>query len=118
MILASASLSKIGARPEKFRCAEDAWFWTCESLRARQSGERRAGRATPRPCDPDDVLICLERLVLSKKLLIEHANTLGQYGMLGFRPTRGRNNGGAEKLWADAILILGEALAAKGIVAR
>ena len=46
---------------EKFRSGEEAWFWTIGALQARNDGARVYRTPHARPCDPDDVVRCLDR---------------------------------------------------------
>ena len=51
-------------RCEPFRDAEEAWLWTMAALVARREGARYTANQgkTVRPCEPDDVVKCLDAL--------------------------------------------------------
>ncbi len=51
-------------RCQPFRDAEEAWLWTMAALMARREGARfRANQGLiVRPCEPDDVVKCLDGL--------------------------------------------------------
>ena len=57
-------------RTEPFRSAEEAWFWTMAALMARREGARytaNRGRLA-RPCEPDDVVKCLDALYRRRRI--------------------------------------------------
>src|SRR5690348_2741915 len=69
-------------RPEPFRDAEEAWFWTMAALTARREGARytaNQGRAL-RPCEPDDVVKCLDGLYRQRRIDLVHARVLRIWG--------------------------------------
>jgi hypothetical protein len=100
---------------EAFASAEEAWFWTCGALQARREGRRSTGHAIKRPCEPDDVLMCVERLLDTRSLDRAHAQVLGQWGMRQMAPAHAA--GSSERmLWRDAMVVLGTSLAKKGIL--
>ena len=101
---------------EAFGSAEDAWFWTCGALMARHEGTRGDGSPLKRPCDPDDVILCVTRLLHNGRIAARHARVLGLWGEQGLRPC-GRHGGGEDqKSWFEAMSILNVALREKGIV--
>lgn len=63
------------ARAEPFTSAEEAWFWTMAALTARRDGARvAAGKGlAQRPCEPDDVIKCLDRLYRQRRIDLTHA---------------------------------------------
>ena len=67
---ATRSLKALPAKPDParaatpFASAQEAWLWTMAALIARREGARySANKGTmSRPCDPDDVVRCLDAL--------------------------------------------------------
>ncbi|MCS6890075.1 MAG: hypothetical protein RMK64_07970 [Rhodovarius sp.] len=107
-------------RTEPFASAEEAWFWTMAALIARQEGARilaGVGRI-PRPCEPDDVLRCLDRLYRQRRIDLEHARVLRRFGERGIPPNpRYPEERTAHRLWQEALSRLEWPLRVKGIVA-
>lgn len=71
-----------GRRPEPFRDAEEAWFWTMAALMARREGARytaNQGRSL-RPCEPDDVVKCLDGLYRQRRIDLVHARVMRIWG--------------------------------------
>src|ERR1700723_1311688 len=69
-------------RVEPFRNAEEAWFWTMAALVARREGARytaNQGRIS-RPCEPDDVVKCLDALYRQRRIDLVHARILRIWG--------------------------------------
>ena len=67
---------------EPFRDAEEAWFWTMAALKARRDGARYSanqGRVI-RPCEPDDVIKCLDALYRRRRIDLLHARILRIWG--------------------------------------
>ena len=106
-----------GMPAEPFRSAEQAWFWTIAALTARHAGATRAGGSVPRPCDPDDVIRCLDLLYWRKRIDLAHARVLRAWGERGVPPD-GRHP--AERtearLWNEALERLEWPLRVRGIV--
>ena len=104
---------------QKFRTAEDAWFWTMAALQARRDGARytaNAGRA-PRPCEPDDVLLALDALYRARLIDLAQARVLREWGERQVPPNPAfaaeqRNF----RLWTAALDRLSGPLRVKGIV--
>jgi len=65
-----------------FRSAEEAWFWAMAVHLARHDGCGMAWRPTaqPRPCDPEDVFNCVDRLYWARKIELAHARILRLWG--------------------------------------
>jgi len=108
------------AKAEPFRSAEEAWFWTMAALVARREGARvAAGRGmTLRPCEPDDVVKCLDRLYRQRRIEICHARILRIWGERGLPPSpRHASERGDARLWREALSRLEFPLRVKGIVA-
>jgi len=88
-----------GIPPEPFRNAEQAWFWTMAALLARhEGGSNPGGRGVPRPCDPDDVVRCLDGLYRRKRIDISHARVLRAWGERGMPPD-GRRGARRWRCW-------------------
>jgi len=106
-----------GATPEPFRSAEQAWFWTVAALRARHEGATRPGGAMPRPCDPDDVIRCLNLLYQSGRIELAHARALRGWGDRGVAPdARHPAERREARLWQEALDRLDWPLRMRGIV--
>lgn len=101
---------------EPFRSAEEAWFWTVSALDARAEGVRPGGSAVRRPCDPDDVLRCLDRLYRAQRIRREHAEVLRRWGAQRLAPGACAGAGRDALLWAEALDRLAPMLAAKGVI--
>ena len=108
-----------GAQAEPFRSAEEAWFWTMAALVARRDGARivsGAGLVT-RPCEPDDVVKCLDRLYRHRRVDLQHARILRIWGERGTAPdARQPGEAGDWRLWHEAMSRLDWPLRVKGIV--
>jgi len=107
-------------RPEPFRSADEAWFWTMAGLIARRDGARIVAGAglTPRPCEPDDVIKCLDRLYRQRRIDLVHARILRIWGERGQAPDpRYPSEKGDWRLWREAMDRLEWPLRVKGIVA-
>ena len=118
----AASRAGQGGRPraEPFRSAAEAWFWTMAALTARHDGARPASSAgrVARPCEPDDVIRCLDALYRARRITLAHARVLRVWGD---RQTAPSPNFAAERaeaaLWRAALERLEWPLRVKGIVA-
>lgn len=109
------------ARAEPFQSAEEAWFWTMSALVARREGARvRAGQGLSlRPCDPDDVVKCLDRLYRQRRIELPHARVLRIWGERGVPPSvRHPEERADHHLWREAMQRLEFPLRVKGIVAN
>ncbi len=103
--------------PEPFRSAEQAWFWTMGALLARHEGATRPGGAVPRPCEPDDVIRCLDLLYDRKRIDLAHARVLRAWGERGVPPDgRYPAERREARLWQEAIERLEWPLRVRGIV--
>jgi hypothetical protein len=100
-----------------FPCTEDAWFWTIGALRSRREGARHGGSYVPRPCEPDDVVRCLDSLYQQRRIDLSHARVLRVWGERQMRPDRLRARHGECQLWQEAMARLEPVLRRKGIVA-
>lgn len=107
-------------KAEPFATAEAAWFWTMAALIARQEGARIvAGRGTAvRPCEPDDVVKCLDRLYRQRRIDLNHGRVLRRWGERGVPPNPAYPTERADAgLWREALGRLEWPLRIKGIVA-
>ena len=106
-----------GIAPEPFRSAEQAWFWTVAALEARHAGATRPGGSVPRPCDPDDVMRCLDLLYWRKRIDLSHARVLRAWGERGVAPDMRHPAERREaRLWTEALDRLDWPLRVRGIV--
>jgi hypothetical protein len=106
-------------RAQPFASAEDAWFWTMAALTARRDGARLgAGRGlVVRPCEPDDVVKCLDRLYRQRRIDLAHARILRIWGERHECPSpRIPAEAGDLRLWREAMERLDFPLRTKGIV--
>lgn len=107
-----------GARTEPFRNAEQAWFWTMGALVARREGSHSSGPRTARPCDPDDVVKCLDQLYRRRRVDLVHARILRIWGERGMAPNPAYPAERCDwRLWREALDRLEWPLRVKGIVA-
>ncbi len=107
-------------RAQPFASAEEAWFWTMMALTARREGARlSAGRGEfVRPCEPDDVIKCLDRLYRQRRIELSHARIMRIWGERNCAPNpRMPGERGDHRLWEEAMERLDYPLRAKGIVA-
>jgi hypothetical protein len=103
-----------------FRSAEEAWLWTMAALVARRDGARvRAGIGrAPRPCEPDDVVKCLDTLYRRRRIDLVHARILRVWGERQAAPNPGFATERSDwRLWREALERLEWLLRVKGIVA-
>jgi len=108
------------AAAEPFRSAEEAWFWTMAALIARRDGARiSAGKGDKlRPCEPDDVIRCLDRLYRQRRIDLIHARVLRIWGERGAAPDPRYPAERADAAqWREAMNRLEWPLRVKGIVA-
>ena len=102
---------------EPFRSAEQAWLWTMAALLARHTGASRPGGCTPRPCEPDDIVLCLDSLYRRKRIDLTHARVLRLWGERGCAPDgRLPAERRETRLWAEAMELLDWPLRIRGIV--
>jgi hypothetical protein len=104
---------------EPFRTAEQAWLWTMAALLARHAGASRPAGGTPRPCEPDDVILCLDSLYRRKRIDLAHARVLRCWGERGMAPDPRLPAERTEaRLWAEAMQLLDWPLRVRGIIAE
>jgi hypothetical protein len=107
-------VERVSAEP--FESAEQAWFWTVTTLAARRNGVRN-GAAIERPCEPDDILKCLDRLYRTRRIELLHGRILRIYGERQIAPSPGRRGELCDwRLWNEAMERLEAKLRVKGIV--
>ncbi len=102
-----------------FVSAEEAWFWTMAALIARRDGARlRAGLGrVARPCEPDDVVKCLDTLYRRRRIDLVHARILRLWGERQCAPNPGFALERCDwRLWREALDRLEWPLRVKGIV--
>ncbi len=106
-------------RWQPFRDAEEAWFWTMAALTARREGARfsaNQGRVM-RPCEPDDVVKCLDTLYRRRRIDLLHARILRIWGERHASPNPGCAGERCDwRLWREALERLEWPLRMKGIV--
>jgi hypothetical protein len=118
-IRANGSLPRLPARSQPFDTAEHAWLWTMAALIARREGARYSANqgAVSRPCDPDDVVRCLDGLYRQGRIDLAHARVLRAWGERQMPPSSVM---AAERhdrqLWVEALERLEWPLRVKGIV--
>jgi hypothetical protein len=106
-------------RSQPFDTAEHAWMWTMAALIARREGARySAGKgAISRPCEPDDVVRCLDALYRKRRIDLTHARVLRIWGERQLAPNPAL---AAEhhdhRLWVEALERLTWPLRGKGIL--
>jgi len=102
-----------------FRGAEEAWFWTMSALMARRDGAGIGWRpdGPHRPCDPDDVVKCLDALYRERRIELLHARILRIWGERQSAPRADRPLQRSDvRIWQQAMGELEWTLRARGIV--
>ena len=105
---------------QPFRDAEEAWLWTMAALIARREGARYTANKgiVSRPCDPDDVVKCLDGLFRQSRIDLAHARVLRIWGERQMAPsTAVAAERQDQRLWTEALEKLAWPLRVKGIVA-
>lgn len=108
------------ARTQPFRDAEEAWIWTMSALVARREGARYSANkgAVSRPCEPDDVVKCLDTLYRQRRIDLAHARILRIWGERRTAPNPAyASERGDHRLWCEALERLEWLLRVKGIIA-
>jgi hypothetical protein len=104
---------------QPFDSAESAWLWTMAALIARREGARYSANKglVTRPCDPDDVVKCLDSLYRRRRIDLTHARVLRTWGERQIAPSAGI---AVERIdhfvWTEALERLEWPLRVKGIV--
>lgn len=109
-----------GRASQPFRDAEEAWFWTMAALVARREGARYTANqaAVARPCEPDDVVKCLDSLYRRRRIDLVHARILRIWGERQTAPNPAHLRERCDwRLWHEALDRLEWLLRVKGIVA-
>ncbi len=104
---------------EPFAHAAEAWFWGAQCLHARAEGARaEANRGlTARPCDPEDLLLGIDRLHRARRLSVAHLRTLWEFGVRAVAPNpKRRTKALAATLWNEALDLLAGPWRQKGII--
>jgi len=120
MLPAAPPVTRATQTTQPFRNADEAWFWTMAALKARRDGARytaNQGRVQ-RPCEPDDVVKCLDTLYRRRRIDLVHARILRIWGerQTAPNPTYASERGDW-RLWREALDRLEWPLRVKGIVA-
>ena len=105
---------------EPFRGAEEAWFWTMAALVARRDGARYTANngRTARPCEPDDVVKCLDTLYRRRRIDLAHARIMRIWGERQTAPNPSYAGERSDwRVWREALDRLEWPLRVKGIVA-
>lgn len=106
-------------RCEPFHDAAEAWLWTMAALTARREGARytaNQGRVV-RPCEPDDVVKCLDTLYRRRRIDLVHARILRIWGERQASPDPANPSERCDwRLWQEALDRLEWPLRIKGIV--
>jgi hypothetical protein len=104
-------------RVEPFKSAEEAWFWTVRALEARREGANGGDSPIERPCDPDDILRCLDRLYRTRRIELLHARVLRIWGDRQRAPDPKHPRERSDcRLWREVMDRLAWKLRDKGIV--
>jgi hypothetical protein len=124
---AAAALCMLPASPaidhgnpvQAFHSADEAWFWTMAALVARRDGARYTANQgnVRRPCEPDDVVKCLDRLYRQRRVDLVHARILRAWGERQTPPNPAHASERCDwRLWREALDRLEWPLRVKGIV--
>jgi hypothetical protein len=107
-------------RTEPFKSPEEAWFWTMAALTARREGARYTANQGQigRPCEPDDVVRCLDALYRRRRIDLSHARILRIWGERRVSPNPAHASERSDwRLWREAMDRMDWQLRLKGIVA-
>lgn len=99
--------------------AQEAWFWYVQAERARIEGARvtKGMSFYPRPCEPSDIFLVIDRLYRNRRLCRDHLKVLRHYGVRLMAPDPRRvKEARAFDLWREAMDWIEDVLIAKGIV--
>ena len=102
-----------------FCSGEEAWFWTMATITARRDGAGLSWRpdATTRPCDPEDIVKCLNSLYDRRGVALLHARILRVWGERQMAPDANvPDQEDDARLWQQAMGQLEWALRGRGIV--
>jgi hypothetical protein len=117
---ATRAATRVAQTTEPFPTVDEAWFWTMAALMARREGARytaNKGRVQ-RPCEPDDVIKCLDTLYRRRRIDLVHARILRVWGERRCAPNPANVNERCDwRLWREALDRLEWPLRVKGIIA-
>ncbi len=108
-----------GRPTEAFRDAAEAWFWTMSALAARREGARSTANQglIGRPCEPDDVVKCLDQLYRQRRIDLLHVRILRLWGERRMAPDPAYASERCDaRIWREALERLEWPLRVKGIV--
>jgi hypothetical protein len=108
-----------GAEVQPFDSAEAAWLWTMAALVARRDGARYTANKglLRRPCDPDDIVKCLDGLYRQRRIDLAHARVLRLWGERQMAPGLvAAAESHDHRLWVEALERLEWPLRIKGII--
>jgi hypothetical protein len=69
-----------------------------------------------RPCEPDDVIACVDALYRTRRISLDHARVLGRWGERQRQPDRFEASAEECAAWREALDLLAGRLRAKGIL--
>jgi hypothetical protein len=119
MSMTGRSAGPLQVRTEPFRSAEEVWFWTMAALMARRDGARYTANNSlvARPCEPDDVVKCLDTLFRRRRIDLVHARIMRIWGERQTAPDPSYAGECCDwRLWREALDRLEWPLRIKGIV--
>ena len=115
--LRNLNVGAVASQAVPFRSAAEAWFWTMGALRARRENSGLGTGGIRRPCDPDDVVLCLDRLYRASKINLRHARVLRTWGERQMVPDGQYPAERDEaRVWGEALARLEWPLRVKGII--
>jgi hypothetical protein len=119
---APTSAKSVSGSPDTmpFASAEEAWLWTMGCLMARRDGARSGANKglVRRPCEPDDVVKCLDMLYRQRGIDLLHGRILRVWGERQAAPSPAHASEKSDwRIWREAIERLEWPLRLKGIVA-
>jgi hypothetical protein len=108
----------VGSYSTPFCHADEAWFWAVGALQARRDGCRSAtSTRVERPCDPDDVVICVEQLYQNGVINHIHTRVLAKWGARRLAPSERHAAEAQEaRIWREALDRVERSLCERGIV--
>ena len=118
--IAPTSAAHSQSRTQPFGSAEEAWLWTMSALRARRDGARYTANLglVTRPCEPDDVVRCLDALYRRRRIDLVHARILRIWGERQTPPNPAYATERCDfRLWQEVLERLDAPLRLKGILA-
>ncbi len=116
----SAKPAASGPATVPFPSAEEAWLWTMACLMARRQGARFGANKgmVRRPCEPDDVVKCLDTLYRQRRIDLLHGRILRIWGERQAVPNPAYASEKSDwRIWREAMERLEWPLRVKGIVA-